>query len=77
MGFELLEDVFCEDVMEQFVEFCLEILGFVFDMKFWGLGQILCEEFECWFGMMFGCFVFLKFLYLFLDNMVVMFVILD
>lgn len=27
--------------------------------------------------MMFGCFVFLKFLYLFLDNMVVMFVILD
>lgn len=27
--------------------------------------------------MMFGCFVFLKFLYLFLDIMVVMFVILD
>lgn len=27
--------------------------------------------------MMFGCFVFLKFLYLFLDKMVVMFVILD
>lgn len=27
--------------------------------------------------MMFGCFVFLKFLYLFLDSMVVMFVILD